>query len=239
MLKSTYGTGCFALLNTGDTIVESKNRLLSTIAYQFEGKPTYALEGSIFIAGAVVQWLRDGLQIIREAAETQPLAETADPEQSVILVPAFTGLGAPYWNAECRGAIYGLTRNSGPAEFAKAALESVAYQTRDLLEAMKADWGGAGDEAVLRVDGGMSANDWAMQFLSDIIDASVDRPVGLETTALGAAWLAGMRAGIYPNQQMFGESWALERRFESGMDEELRTTKYTAWQKAVQATLNA
>lgn len=238
MLKSTYGTGCFALLNTGDTIVESKNRLLGTIAYQFDGKPTYALEGSIFIAGAVVQWLRDGLQIIREAAETQPLAETADPEQSVIMVPAFTGLGAPYWNAECRGAVYGLTRNSGPAEFARAALESVGYQTRDLLEAMTADWGGTKDTATLRVDGGLSANDWAMQFLSDIIAAPVDRPIGLETTALGAAWLAGMRAGIYPNQQEFSETWALERRFEPQMGEDLRTSKYTAWKKAVQATLD-
>ena len=238
MLKSTYGTGCFALLNTGDTIVESKNRLLGTIAYQFDGKPTYALEGSIFIAGAVVQWLRDGLQIIREAAETQSLAESADPEQSVILVPAFTGLGAPYWNAECRGAIYGLTRNSGPAEIAKAALESVAYQTRDLLEAMTDDWGGPDDEAILRVDGGLSANDWAMQFLSDIIAAPVDRPIGLETTALGVAWLAGMRAGIYPDQKEFSERWALERRFEPKMHEDVRSSKYAAWQKAVKATLS-
>ncbi|MGB8624432.1 MAG: glycerol kinase GlpK, partial [Paracoccaceae bacterium] len=192
MLKSTYGTGCFALLNTGETLVTSKNRLLGTIAYQLDGKTTYALEGSIFIAGAVVQWLRDGLQIIREAAETQPLAEKADPSQSVILVPAFTGLGAPYWDAECRGAIFGLTRNSGPAEFARAALESVGYQTRDLLEAMTADWAGQEGGGVLRVDGGMSASDWAMQFLSDIIGAAVDRPEVRETTALGAAWLAGM-----------------------------------------------
>lgn len=238
MMKSTYGTGCFALLNTGDTLVESKNRLLGTIAYQFDGKPTYALEGSIFIAGAVVQWLRDGLKIIREAKETQALALSADPEQSVIMVPAFTGLGAPYWNAECRGAIYGLTRNSGPAEFAKAALESVAYQTRDLLEAMTADWGDGENTSVLRVDGGMSANDWAMQFLSDIIAAPVDRPVGVESTALGAAWLAGMRAGIYPDQKAFSERWALGNRFEPKMSEDLRSTKYAAWQKAVQATLS-
>ena len=140
MMKSTYGTGCFALLNTGETPVTSTNRLLTTIAYQLDGKPTYALEGSIFVAGAVVQWLRDGLKIIREAAETQALAEQADPHQNVVLVPAFVGLGAPYWNAECRGAVYGLTRNSGPAELARAALESVGYQTRDLLEAMQADW---------------------------------------------------------------------------------------------------
>jgi len=236
MLKSTYGTGCFALLNTGDAPVTSKNRLLTTIAYQFDGKPTYALEGSIFIAGAVVQWLRDGLKIIGEASETQPLADKADAEQDVILVPAFTGLGAPYWDAECRGAIYGLTRNSGPEEFAKAALESVGYQTRDLLEAMTADWSGAG-ENVLRVDGGMTASDWAMQFLSDIIDAQVDRPHVLETTALGAAWLAGMRAGIYPDQAGFAKGWALERRFEPTMDKDTRARKYGAWKKAVAATL--
>ncbi len=237
MLKSTYGTGCFALLNTGDTPVTSENRLLTTIAYQFDGAPTYALEGSIFIAGAVVQWLRDGLKIIREASETQPLADKADAGQDVILVPAFTGLGAPYWDADCRGAIYGLTRNSGPEEFAKAALESVGYQTRDLLEAMTADWSGSG-ENVLRVDGGMTASDWAMQFLSDIIGAQVDRPHVLETTALGAAWLAGMRAGIYPDQAGFAKSWALERRFEPGMDEDTRARKYGAWQKAVAATLS-
>ncbi len=175
MLKSTYGTGCFALLNTGDTPVTSKNRLLTTIAYQLDGKPTYALEGSIFVAGAVVQWLRDGLKIIRDAKETQPLADNADKGQDVVLVPAFTGLGAPYWNAECRGAVYGLTRGTGPEEMAKAALESVGFQTRDLLEAMHADWPNA-EEAALRVDGGMSASDWAMQFLSDILGAPVDRP---------------------------------------------------------------
>jgi len=196
MLKSTYGTGCFALLNTGDTLVTSQNRLLGTIAYQFDGKPTYALEGSIFIAGAVVQWLRDGLGIIRKAEDTQPLAEKADPTQELYLVPAFTGIGAPHWDAEARGAIYGLTRGSGPAEFARAALESVGFQTRELLEAMKKDWQGAEDKAVLRVDGGMSASDWSMQFLADIIGAEVDRPEVLETTALGVAWLAGMRAGL-------------------------------------------
>ena len=243
MLKSTYGTGCFALLNTGDTPVQSNNRLLTTIAYQLDGKPTYALEGSIFIAGAVVQWLRDGLKIIREAKETQPLAESADPAQNVIMVPAFTGLGAPYWNAECRGAVYGLTRNSGPAEFAKAALESVGYQTRDLLEAMTADWashetGHEGGEQVLRVDGGMSASDWAMQFLSDILGAPVDRPEVLETTALGAAWLAGMQAGIYPDMAGFADSWALENRFTPDMAAEARDERYAGWQRAVQATLS-
>ena len=240
MMKSTYGTGCFALLNTGETAVTSTNRLLTTIAYQLDGKPTYALEGSIFVAGAVVQWLRDGLKMIREAGETQALAEQADPHQNVVLVPAFVGLGAPYWNAECRGAIYGLTRNSGPAELARAALESVGYQTRDLLEAMQADWaaqGQPGEIATLRVDGGMSASDWAMQFLSDVIGASVDRPDVLETTALGAAWLAGQRAGIYPDMEGFAREWALDRRFETEMDEAAREEKYGAWQRAVQATL--
>ena len=237
MLKSTYGTGCFALLNTGDTPVRSKNRLLTTIAYQFDGKPTYALEGSIFIAGAVVQWLRDGLKIIREAKETQPLAETADANQNVVLVPAFTGLGAPYWNAECRGAIFGLTRNSGPAEFAKAALQSVGFQTRDLLEAMHADWTPEGGDQVLRVDGGMSASDYAMQFLSDIIGAPVDRPKVLETTALGVAWLAGQRAGLYPDMEEFARGWALERNFQPDMAEDKRADRYAAWQRAVQATM--
>ena len=238
MMKSTYGTGCFALLNTGDKPVTSKNRLLTTIAYQLDGKPTYALEGSIFIAGAVVQWLRDGLGIIGDAAETQPLAEQADPAQSVYLVPAFVGLGAPYWDAECRGAIYGLTRGTGPAEIARAALESVGYQTRDLLEAMKGDWPGASD-TILRVDGGMTASDWTMQFLSDIIAAPVDRPLVLETTALGAAWLAGMRAGVYPGADEFAQSWALERRFEPKLDAAARSAKYAGWQDAVRRTLSA
>ena len=237
MLKSTYGTGCFALLNTGDTLVRSQSRLLGTIAYQFDGKPTYALEGSIFIAGAVVQWLRDGLQIIREASETQPLAMRADPGQELYMVPAFTGLGAPYWDADARGAIYGLTRNSGPAEFARAALESVGFQTRDLLEAMTSDWQDADDKGVLRVDGGMSASDWSMQFLSDIIGAPVDRPKVLETTALGVAWLAGMRAGVYPDQAGFADQWALDRRFEPAMDTATRDRRYAGWKDAVKRTL--
>ncbi len=238
MLKSTYGTGCFALLNTGDTLVRSQNRLLGTIAYQFDGKPTYAIEGSIFIAGAVVQWLRDGLQIIQDAKETQPLAQQADPTQELYLVPAFTGLGAPYWDAEARGAIYGLTRNSGPAEFARAALESVGFQTRDLLEAMTSDWQDHNDSGVLRVDGGMSASDWSMQFLSDIIGAPVDRPKVLETTALGVAWLAGMQAGIYPDQDGFADEWALDARFEPQMDAETRDRRYTGWKDAINRTLS-
>ncbi|MBV7378948.1 glycerol kinase GlpK [Maritimibacter dapengensis] len=236
MLKSTYGTGCFALLNTGETPVTSENRLLTTIAYQLDGKPTYALEGSIFIAGAVVQWLRDGLKIIREASETQGLADKADEAQNVVLVPAFTGLGAPYWDADCRGAVFGLTRNSGPAEFARAALESVGFQTRDLLDAMKADWTG-GSETALRVDGGMSASDYAMQFLADITDAPVDRPKVLETTAMGAAWLAGQRAGVYPDMESFAANWALDRTFEPDMDAAERDEKYGAWRRAVEATM--
>jgi glycerol kinase len=246
MLKSTYGTGCFALLNTGETLVRSQNRMLGTIAYQFDGKPTYALEGSIFIAGAVVQWLRDGLKIIKDAAESGPLAESADPSQQLYLVPAFTGLGAPYWDPDCRGAIHGLVRNSGPAEFARAALESVGYQTRDLVEAMTADWQGAGggnvrdilSSATLRVDGGMSASDWTMQFLADILGAPVDRPEVLETTALGAAWVAGMRAGVYPDAEGFARTWALDRTFEPQMDEATREARYAGWKDAVARTLS-
>ncbi len=238
MLKSTYGTGCFALLNTGDTPVASKNRLLTTIAYQLDGKPTYALEGSIFIAGAVVQWLRDGLKIIGDAKEMQALADAADPAQSLILVPAFTGLGAPHWKPDCRGAIYGLTRNSGPAEFSRAALECVGYQTRDLLEAMQADWAREAEAEVLRVDGGMSASNGAMQFLSDIIGAPVDRPSVLETTALGAAWLAGMRAAVYPEMDAFAAGWQRERQFEPAMDADIREAKLQAWKRAVQATIS-
>lgn len=238
MLKSTYGTGCFALLNTGDTLVRSQNRMLGTIAYQFDGKPTYALEGSIFIAGAVVQWLRDGLGIIAKAADTHPLAEKADPEQELYLVPAFTGLGAPHWDANARGAIFGLTRNSGPAEFARAALESVGFQTRDLLDAMHSDWPEASAKGVLRVDGGMSASDWAMQFLSDIIGAPVDRPKVLETTALGVAWLAGMKAEVYPDQAGFAATWACDKRFTPKMDETMRERRYAGWQDAIGRTLS-
>ena len=237
MMKSTYGTGCFALLNTGNTMVTSQNRMLTTIGYQLDGKITYALEGSIFIAGAVVQWLRDGLKILSKASQSGDLAKLSDNSQNLILVPAFTGLGAPYWNAECRGAIYGLTRNSGPAEFSRAALESVGFQTRDLLEAMMSDWQSGAKGGVLRVDGGMSASNWTMQFLSNILDAPVDRPEILETTAMGAAWLAGMRVGLYPEQSEFAKSWSLEKRFQPGMDDELREQRYKDWKSAVAATL--
>ena len=238
MMKSTYGTGCFALLNTGASAVPSQNRLLTTIAYQLDGVPTYALEGSIFVAGAVVQWLRDGLGVITDVSETGALAQTADPTQNVILVPAFVGLGAPYWNAECRGAAFGLTRATGPAEMARAALESVGYQTRDLLEAMHADWQGGGSSPTLRVDGGMARSDWTMQFLADITGAPVDRPLMTETTALGAAWLAGHRAGLYPDMAGFAKSWAVDRTFPPEMDAITRAERYGAWGRAVQATLS-
>lgn len=236
MMKSTYGTGCFALMNTGDEIVPSKNRLLTTIAYQLDGKPTYALEGSIFIAGAVVQWLRDGLQMIRDASETQGLADVADASQRVYLVPAFTGLGAPYWDADARGAIFGITRNTGPAEMARAALESVAFQTRDLLEAMQKDASFEG-QTVLRVDGGMTASEWTMQNLANQLGAPVDRPQVTETTALGAAYLAGLQSGLLPGPEEFANSWALERRFEPQVSQEERDQAYAGWQDAVRRTL--
>ncbi|MFD1328917.1 glycerol kinase GlpK [Mycoplana ramosa] len=239
MMKSTYGTGCFALLNTGADMVRSKNRLLTTIAYRLNGETIYALEGSIFIAGAAVQWLRDGLKLIGAAPEASELAAKADPMQEVYLVPAFTGLGAPHWDAEARAAIYGMTRNTGPAEFARAALEAVCYQTRDLLDAMHGDWKNGGSETVLRVDGGMVASDWTMQRLADILHAPVDRPTILETTALGAAWLAGHRAGVWPDKAGFAKSWARDRRFEPKMDEKARAAKIAGWRDAVRRTLSA
>jgi glycerol kinase len=239
MMKSTYGTGCFAMLNTGAQAVQSKTRMLTTIAYQLGGKPVYALEGSIFIAGAAVQWLRDGLGIINSAAETADLASAADETQGVYLVPAFTGLGAPHWDAEARGALFGLTRATGPAEIARAALEAVCYQTRDLLEAMQKDWPEArGVKTVLRVDGGMVASDWTMQFLADMLGAEVDRPHVLETTAKGAAWLAGFASGIYPEAEDFARSWSCERRFTPSMDEDLRAQKYEGWGKCVTRLLS-
>lgn len=238
MIKSTYGTGCFALLNTGSTPVASKHKLLTTIAYQLKGERTYALEGSIFVAGSAVQWLRDGLGVITQAAETGPLAGAADPAQNVYLVPAFVGLGAPYWNPNVRGALFGLTRNTGPAELAQAALESVCYQTFDLREAMRADWPQAKTASiVLRVDGGMTASDWTMQRLADILDAPVDRPMIQETTALGAAYLAGLRAGLYPEPAGFAATWRLERRFEPAMSQARRERKLKGWARAVRGLL--
>ena len=236
MLKSTYGTGCFALLNTGTERFASANRLLTTIAYRLRGQTHYALEGSIFIAGAVVQWLRDGLGLIESAAETETLAAAADPEQQLFMVPAFTGLGAPYWDADCRGAIFGLTRNSGPRELARAALQSVAYQTRDLLEAMQADMS-ATREIVVRVDGGMTASDWTMQNLADQLGVPVDRPQITETTALGAAYLAGFQSDMCPAPEEFADSWRLERRFEPKIATTVRDSQYSGWQDAVRRVL--
>jgi glycerol kinase len=238
MLKSTYGTGCFAVLNTGSELVPSRNRLLTTIAYRLGGKTTYALEGSIFVAGAAVQWLRDGLKLIERAEEAGKLAASADAGQDVYLVPAFVGLGAPWWDAEARGALFGLARNTGPAELARAALESVAYQTRDLLDCMRKDWTGAAADTVLRVDGGMVASDWTMQFLADILDAPVDRPAILETTALGAAWLAGQAAGVWPGMEDFAAGWAPERRFLPHMAAPERQRKLAGWSDAVRRTLS-
>jgi glycerol kinase len=235
MMKSTYGTGCFALLNTGEAPVHSRNRLLTTIAYQLDGRRTYALEGAIFIAGAAVQWLRDALKVIGTAPDVNALAETADPQEQVYLVPAFVGLGAPWWDAQARGAMFGLTRKAGVAEIARAALEAVGYQTRDLLEAMRADWPAAGD-TVLRVDGGMTASDVTMQFLADILDAPVDRPTVMETTALGAAYLAGLKAGVCPDLAGFAARWQCERRFTPRMDAQTRARKWAGWQDAVRRT---
>jgi glycerol kinase len=236
MMKSTYGTGCFALLNTGATPVASRNRLLTTIAYQIAGKRTYALEGAIFVAGAAVQWLRDGLKLILASSQADALAAQSDPAEQVYLVPAFVGLGAPYWDAQARGAIFGLTRNSGGAEFARAALEAAGYQTRDLVEAMHADWPAAAG-TVLRVDGGMAASDTAMQFLADILNAPVDRPQIMETTALGAAYLAGLSAGICPGFDSFAAAWQRDRRFQPRMDATVRDRKWQGWREAVNRTL--
>ena len=245
MMKSTYGTGCFAMLNTGNTFVPSSNRLLTTIAYRLNGKTTYALEGSIFMAGASVQWLRDGLGIIQRADQCDDLATASDPAQEVYLVPAVTGMGAPYWDAEARGLLCGLTRSSGPNEIVRATLEAVCYQTADLLRAMKEDWASDGNNdgnkiantTILRVDGGMASSNWTMQFLADILDSTIDRPAVLETTALGAAWLAGQYAGVWDNAEAFSKSWKLDQQFTSQINSESREIKIKGWKKAVQRTL--
>ncbi len=237
MLKSTYGTGCFAVLNTGSAPVYSSHRLLTTIGYRLQNQTTYALEGSIFIAGAGVQWLRDGLNMIEQAPDTHQLATEADSGHHVYLVPAFVGLGAPHWDADARGAIFGLTRNSGPREFARAVLESVGYQTLDLLHAMHEDWPVLG-ETVLRVDGGMTSSDWTMQFLADMLNCRVDRPAMLETTALGAAYLAGMQAGIYPQPDEFAKTWQLQRTFLPQMSAADRDSLYAGWRDALSRTLS-
>jgi glycerol kinase len=239
MVKSTYGTGCFALLNTGTNAVASKNRLLTTIAYQLGGVRTYALEGAIFVAGAAVQWLRDQLHVVPDAAATGALAETADPTQDVILVPAFVGLGAPYWRPDARGALFGLTRATGPAELARAALESVCFQTADLLTALRADWPAAENALhVLRVDGGMVSSDWTMQRLADLTGCAVDRPPIRETTALGAAYLAGLHVGFFPEPDRFADQWHAERHFTPQMDAATRDRKLAAWAAAVRRLLS-
>jgi glycerol kinase len=236
MMKATYGTGCFAILNTGKTAVTSRNRLISTIAYRLGGETVYGLEGAIFIAGAAVQWLRDGLRIVTSADATGAMAQAADPGQDVVLVPAFAGLGAPYWDADARGALFGLTRATGPNELARAALESVCFQSLDLVEAMQSDCGAMAD-TVLRVDGGMVVSDWTMQRLADILGAPVDRPTIGESTALGAAYLAGLQSGLYPEPSAFAAHWALDRRFTAAMDPSTRARKIAIWKNAVARTL--
>ena len=245
MIKSTYGTGCFALVNTGAVAATSAHKLLTTIAYRLGGEVAYALEGSIFAAGATVQWLRDGLGVITDAAQTDALARAARPDSEVCLAPAFTGLGAPHWDPDARGAMYGLTRDTGPAELARAALESVGFQTRDLFDAFALDGaitgnatGAAGGTAALRVDGGMVANDWAMQFLADILDRPVECAAIAETTALGAAMLAGMQAGVYPGPDALARRWKCGTRFESTMTASDRDAHLARWRDAVRRTLN-
>ena len=236
MIKSTYGTGCFIVLNTGQEAVASNNKLLTTIGYRVNGVTTYALEGSIFIAGAAVQWLRDAMGLIEKASDIGKLARQADSKQDVFLVPAFTGLGAPHWDPDARGAIFGITRATGPAELSRAVLESVCYQTRDLLEAMQGDLSTTGD-TVLRVDGGMVASNYTMQFLADILNAPVDRPKVLETTAVGAAYLAGHYVGIFPAPEEFAASWKRDQRFTPSLDDASRARKYSGWKDAVSRTL--
>jgi glycerol kinase len=238
MAKATYGTGCFVLLNTGAAPIVSSNKLLTTVAYQLRGRRTYAIEGSIFVAGAAVQWLRDGLGLIQSAEQSGEFAAQSDPAQPIYLVPAFVGLGAPHWDPNCRGALFGLTRSTGPREFARAALESVCYQTVDLLEAMRADWRHAEQaQSVLRVDGGMSASDWFVQRLSDALGVPVDRPAVNESTAMGAAYLAGLQANVYPEPGQFSRSWRLGSSFHPQWDEEMRTAKMAGWRDAVARTL--
>jgi glycerol kinase len=232
-VKATYGTGGFVLLHTGALAKASRHRLLTTIAWQRRGARTYALEGSIFSAGASVQWLRDGLGLVENSAETGRLASASDPAQPVYLVPAFTGLGAPYWNSHARALISGITRGTTKKELARAVLESVGYQTLDLLQAMLADYGEPIDDLVFRVDGGMSASDWSMQFLADMLGQTVERPAFQETTALGAAYLAGLDAGLYPEPEDFARNRATDRRFVPQLAEEERRRKYAGWQHAV------
>jgi len=237
MMKSTYGTGCFALLNTGTERVMSRNRLLSTIGYRLNGQTTYALEGSIFMAGATVQWLRDGLQLIDSAEQSGDLAAQSDMEAPIYLVPAFVGLGAPHWDSDARAAIYGMTRATTRSDIVRSALDAVCFQTSDLLRAMHSDWSGSNTSStVLRVDGGMARSDWTMTRLADVIGAPVDRPVSLETTALGVAWLAGHSAGIWPDQPGFAEGWRKDRRFNPKMSDAERKQLLAGWADALRRT---
>jgi len=236
MIKSTYGTGCFAVLNTGTERILSRHRLLTTLAYRLAGKPTFAIEGAIFVAGAAVQWLRDGLGIIKSAGEIEALARSADPARRVYLVPAFAGLGAPYWDADARGSIVGLTRDAGRAELARAALDAACFQTRDLMEAMRAD---GSNPASLRVDGGMVVNDWLMQRLADLLGLPVERPRMIESTAQGAAALAGLGARLYPSLDAVTRNWKRDRLFEPRMPADERDTLYGEWRDAVRRTLSS
>ena len=231
MVKSTYGTGCFVLLNTGAIPAASANRLLTTVAYRLGGQPSYALEGSIFVAGAAVQWLRDALKIIGAAPDTEGLAQGLPSNRGVYMVPAFAGLGAPHWDPDARGALFGLTRDTGIAEIARAALEAVAYQTHDLLDAMSKDHGRA--IRSLRVDGGMVANDWLIQFLADVLAVRVDRPAVIETTALGAAFLAGLGAGVYASLDDVAALWRHERTFAPSLGDDDRAALLAGWHVAV------
>lgn len=234
MAKSTYGTGCFMIMNTGECALRSKNRLLTTIGYRIQGKTSYALEGSIFMAGATIQWIRDGLNLISNATESQLLAEETGADNSVYMVPAFTGLGAPYWDPEARGAIFGLARDTGIKEIVTAGLQSVCYQTRDLLEAMSQD---GAKPTSLRVDGGMVVNDWLMQFLADTLGVDIERPRVTETTALGVAYLAGLQAGVFESLEKVSELWHNEAKFEPQMIEEDRERLYSGWLEAVNKVL--
>lgn len=236
MIKSTYGTGCFAIMNTGAKAVKSNNGLLTTVAYRLKGKTTYALEGSIFVAGAAVQWLRDKLHIIKDAKETEALAAGLADNAGVYLVPAFVGLGAPYWNPHARGAIFGLTRDTGPAELARAALESVCYQTHDLSDAMASDSGVK--TTTIRVDGGMVNNDWLCQMLANILNINVERPTITETTALGAAYLAGLQIGLYESLDDLSSKWHLDRKFSPDFSAEQRHHLLSNWNQAVNCVNN-
>lgn len=235
MIKSTYGTGCFMLLNTGAQPFQSRNRLLTTIAYQVGGQPSYAVEGSIFVAGAAIQWIRDGLKLISSAGEVEALAHRLESNKGVYMVPAFTGLGAPHWDPNARGAIFGLTRDTGIAEIARATLESIGYQTHDLMQAMQRDSGGL--LKTLRVDGGMTANSWFLQFLADLLGVSVERPRITETTALGAAYLAGLQQGFYRSLEEIGQHWQSDRLYRPQIGEDLRGELLGGWRTAVARVL--